>query len=41
LNAPDAFGKTPIDAAVVEGHFGLADVLVNWATKHGVLIGEQ
>lgn len=41
LNANDDFGRTPIDAAVNEGHFDTADVLVKWAEKHGVQIGEQ
>ena len=41
INAPDRFERAPVDAAVHEGHFDLADALVRWAEKRGVRMGEQ
>jgi len=41
INAPDRFERAPVDAAVHEGHFDLADALVRWAEERGVRMGEQ
>jgi hypothetical protein len=41
INAPDRFERAPVDAAVHEGHFDLADALVRWAKERGVRMGEQ
>lgn len=41
VNSKNKQGLTPVDHCVENGHFTLADYLVKWAEKHGVLIGEQ
>jgi hypothetical protein len=41
VNARDRRDRAPVDAAVHEGHFDLADALVRWAEKRGVRMGEQ
>ena len=40
INALDRFRRAPVDAAVHEGHFAVADALVRWAEKRGVRMGE-
>lgn len=41
VNARDRRDRAPVDAAVHEGHFDLADALVRWAEETGVRMGEQ
>ena len=41
VNARDRRDRAPVDAAVHEGHFDLADALVRWAEERGVRMGEQ
>ena len=41
VNARDRRDRAPVDAAVHEGHFDLADALVLWAEERGVRMGEQ
>ena len=41
VNVKNKQSLTPIDHCVENGHFSLADYLVKWAERNGVLIGEQ
>ena len=41
VNARDRRDRAPVDAAVHEGHFDLADALVRWAEERCVRMGEQ